>query len=63
MNELKTFVNGKTKSQLIGRVIRQVTIRGNIPAVIAEISGKAFYTGERTFYCEADDPLPFLQIK
>lgn len=62
MNELKTFINGKTKSQLIGRVIKQVTVR-DIPAVVVEISGKAFYTGERTFYCEGDDPLPFLQVK
>lgn len=62
INQLKTFVNGKTQSQLIGRVIKQVSL-GDIPAVVAEVSGKAFYTGERTFYHEVDDPLPFLQIK
>ena len=34
-----------------------------MPAIVAEISGEAFYTGEHTFYCEVDDPMPFLQIK
>jgi len=62
VDEYKTFVNGKTQSQLSGRVVRTTTVK-DTPAVITEVSGRAFYTGECTFYHEDDDTLPFLKLK
>jgi len=62
VNELKTFINGKTQSQLTGRIVKAVTVK-ELPAVITEVSGRSFYTGECTYYCEDDDTLPFLQLK
>ena len=62
VDELKTFINGKTQSQLTGRIVKVVTVK-ELAAVITEVSGRSFYTGECTYYCEDDDTLPFLQLK
>jgi len=58
---MKVFVNSKTQSSFNGKIVQQVTLN-NTPAVIAEISGKAYYTGECTFFCEQDDPQPSFLI-
>ena len=54
---MRKFVNGKTRSVFNGKVVKQVKVSDS-PAVIVEISGKGYYTGECTFYCEQDDPQP-----
>ncbi len=37
--------------------IKEITTYGNHTAVIPEVSGTAFFTGENTFYFDPDDPL------
>jgi proline racemase len=39
-----------------GRVLRRTQV-GELPAIIAEIEGTAWITGEQTFYVDEDDPL------
>jgi proline racemase len=39
-----------------GRVIRRTQV-GELPAIVAEIEGTAWITGEHTFYVDDDDPL------
>ena len=39
-----------------GRITRLTRV-GPYPAVLTEVAGRAFYTGEATFTAEADDPL------
>ena len=59
---MRKFVNGKTQSVFNGKVVKQVKVSDS-PAVIVEISGKGYYTGECTFYCEQDDPQPSFLVK
>ncbi|XP_065900654.1 ubiquitin carboxyl-terminal hydrolase 4-like isoform X3 [Dysidea avara] len=60
--ESRKFVNGKTLSSFNGKVVKQTKIK-DTPAVIVEISGKGYYTGECTFYCEQDDPQPSFLVE
>ena len=60
--EVRKFVNGKTRSVFSGKVVKQVKVSDS-PAMITEISGKGYYTGECTFYCEQDDPRPSFLVK
>ncbi|XP_065901033.1 trans-L-3-hydroxyproline dehydratase-like isoform X2 [Dysidea avara] len=60
--EVRKFVNGKTRSSFNGKIMKQVKVK-DTPAVIVEISGKGYYTGECTFYCEQDDPQPSFLVK
>lgn len=39
-----------------GRIAEQVSV-GDVPAVVAEISGRAWLTGDHTFFIDDDDPL------
>jgi proline racemase len=39
-----------------GRVVDDVMV-GELPAIVPEISGEAYITGESTFFMDADDPL------
>lgn len=39
-----------------GRVVRRTQV-GELPAIVAEIEGTAWITGEHTFYVDEDDPL------
>ena len=55
-------MNSKTGSVFNGKVVKQVKLKDK-PAVIIEVSGRAYYTGESTFYCEQDDPQPYFLIK
>ena len=49
-----------TGSRFTGRAVRETT-SGELPAVIVEVGGRAYYTGEATFIAEDDDPTaPFL---
>jgi len=49
-----------TGAVFTGRAIRETTA-GDHPAVVVEVGGHAYYTGEATFTAESDDPLePFL---
>lgn len=41
-----------------GRVVEQTTI-GDLPAIVPEIEGEAFITGESTFLIDTRDPLAF----
>ncbi|XP_065901038.1 trans-L-3-hydroxyproline dehydratase-like isoform X2 [Dysidea avara] len=43
--EVKKFVNSKTRSSFNGKIVKQVKVK-DTPAVIVEISGKGYYTGE-----------------
>jgi trans-L-3-hydroxyproline dehydratase len=45
-----------TGAEFTGRIAR-VTTAGPHPAVIAEVGGEAFYTGEASFRVEPEDPL------
>ena len=60
---MRKMVNSKTGSVFHGKVVKQVKLKNDKPAVITEVSGKAYYTGESTFYCEQDDPQPSFLIK
>ena len=60
--EPRKIVNSKTGSAFMGKVVREVKLKDQ-PAVIIEVSGRAYYTGECTFYCERDDPQPYFLIK
>jgi len=60
--EVKKIVNGKTGSAFRGKVVKQVKLK-DIPAVVVEVSGKAYYIGESTFSCEQDDPQPYFIVK
>ena len=55
-------MNSKTGSTFNVKVVKQVKVKDK-SAVIIEVSGKAYYTGESTFYCEQDDPQPYFLIK
>ena len=55
-------MNGKTGSAFRGKVVKQVKLK-DIPAVVVEVSGKAYYIGESTFSCEQDDPQPYFIVK
>ena len=59
---MKTFVNSKTQSSFNGKIVKQIKLKNTL-AVIAEISGKAYYTGECTFFCEQDDPQPSFLVQ
>jgi proline racemase len=39
-----------------GRIVRRTQV-GELPAIVAEIEGTAWITGEHTFYVDEDDPL------
>ncbi|HET9015596.1 MAG TPA: proline racemase family protein [Thermomicrobiaceae bacterium] len=43
-------------SRFTGRVLRETAV-GPLPAIVPEISGRAYLTGFHTFVVEADDPL------
>lgn len=45
-----------TGAEFTGRVIAETTA-GPHPAVVVEVAGEAFYTGEAVFTCEPEDPL------
>lgn len=45
-----------TGAEFTGRVVATTTA-GPHPAVLVEVAGEAFYTGEATFTCEPEDPL------
>ncbi len=45
-----------TGAEFTGRVIAE-TMAGPHPAVLVEVAGEAFYTGEASFTCEPEDPL------
>jgi trans-L-3-hydroxyproline dehydratase len=45
-----------TGTEFTGRVIAETTV-GPHPAVLVEVTGEAFYTGEASFTCEPEDPL------
>ena len=61
--EVRKMVNSKTGSVFHGKVVKQVKLKDDKGAVITEVSGKAYYTSESTFYCEQDDPQPsFLSV-
>lgn len=55
LGETRTFAS-VTGAAFTGRVLAATTA-GPHPAVIAEVGGEAFYTGEATFVREPDDPL------
>ena len=61
-SETRKIVNSKTGSTFMGKIVREVKLKDR-PAVIVEVSGRAYYTGESTFYCEQDDPQPYFLIK
>ncbi|MCC6703950.1 MAG: proline racemase family protein, partial [Thermomicrobiales bacterium] len=44
-----------TGSVFTGKVLRETTF-GDHPAVVTEIGGRGFITGEHTFIIEPDDP-------
>ena len=46
---------GLTGSLLRGRLVRRTQV-GEVPAVITEITGSAWITGEHTFVLDEDDP-------
>ena len=52
----RTFVCGKTGSEMKGMVVRQTRF-GSFDAIIVEISGRGYYSGKCTFTLEDDDPL------
>ena len=41
-----------------GRVLREVTV-GDLPAIVPEIEGSAYITGEITFLLDSHDPLRY----
>ena len=41
-----------------GRVVRDVVV-GDLPAIVPEIEGSAYITGESTFLIDERDPLKF----
>jgi proline racemase len=52
----QVFVNeGLTGERFRGRVLRR-TLTGGMPAIVAEIEGTAWITGEHTFLLDDDDP-------
>lgn len=55
IGESRVF-SGITGAEFTGRVIAETTT-GPHPAVLVEVAGEAFYTGEASFTCEPEDPL------
>ena len=56
VGERKKFVNGKTGSEMWGTPVRVVPYGGHEDAVVVEVSGRGYYTGEGTYWAEEDDP-------
>ncbi|KAF8797226.1 Trans-L-3-hydroxyproline dehydratase like protein [Argiope bruennichi] len=54
-NEIKEF-KSVIGSTFTGRIIDETTV-GDFPAVIVEVSGMAYHTGDHTFYLEYRDEL------
>lgn len=53
----KNFVNGKTETVMSAMAVRVEPYCGYSDAVVVEVSGHGYYTGEATFIVEEDDPL------
>ena len=56
LGQMRSFQNGKTGSIFTGKAIERTKV-GDFDAVIIEVSGKAHYIGQSTFFCEEDDDL------
>lgn len=54
--EKRTFLNGKTKSEMTGMPIRVQPYGGYSDAVVVEVSGRGYYTGEASYWMEEGDP-------
>ena len=49
-------MNGKTDSEMWATPVRVEPYGGHEDAVVVEVSGRGYYTGEATFWTEEDDP-------
>ena len=54
--EKRAFVNGKTDSELTGTPMRVEPYGCYDKAVVVEVCGRGYYTGEGTYWTEEDDP-------
>ena len=57
VGEKKTIINGKTKSEMTTVPLRVEPCGCYDDAVVVEVSGHGYYTGEASFWVEDDDPL------
>ncbi|KAK7504741.1 hypothetical protein BaRGS_00003769 [Batillaria attramentaria] len=63
LGQIRHFRSGVTGSQFTGSALREVKLKGagfrggDVVGVVAEVSGRAHYTGMNTFTVEADDAL------
>jgi proline racemase len=57
LEDAQSFVHESVLGTLHrGRVVRRTQV-GDLPAIVVEIEGAAWITGEHTFYVDEDDPL------
>jgi len=54
LNQSRVFASGVNDSRFTGMAVKETTC-GQIPAVVVEVAGKAFYTGTSTFTVEDED--------
>lgn len=63
VGQKRTFRSGATGAEFKAGPVRTVELKGygqggsDVSGVIAEVSGRGFYTGSNTFTVEAGDPL------
>ena len=55
--EKRTFVNGKTRSEMTAMPVRVEPYGCYGNAVVVEVSGHGYYTGEASYWMEEDDPM------
>ena len=56
LHQMRTFESGATGSLFTAKAIKE-TKCGEFDAVVVEVCGHGYYTGESTFIAEDDDPL------
>ena len=56
LDQKRTFQNGNTGSTFTGKAVERTKV-GDFDAVVVEVSGKAHYVGQSTFFCEDDDEI------
>jgi trans-L-3-hydroxyproline dehydratase len=55
--EKRTFQNGKTGSIMTSIPVRVAPCGDYDKAVVVEVTGHGYYTGEASFWMEEDDPV------
>lgn len=56
VGEKRTFMNGKTGSVMTGKAVRVEPYCGYADAVVVEVGGRGYYTGQASYWAEDDDP-------